>query len=36
LSDLGVSHPGSLVVVVSGSRDGVAGYTDRMRVLRIE
>ncbi|MBE1547328.1 pyruvate kinase [Mycobacterium sp. OAS707] len=36
LSALGVSHPGSLVVVVSGSRSGVAGYTDRMRVLRIE
>jgi pyruvate kinase len=36
LADLGISHPGSLVVVVSGSRDGVAGYTDRMRVLRIE
>jgi pyruvate kinase len=36
LSDLGISRPGSLVVVVSGSRSGVAGYTDRMRVLRIE
>lgn len=36
LSDLGIAHPGSLVVVVSGSRSGVAGYTDRMRVLRIE
>jgi pyruvate kinase len=36
LSDLGISHPGSLVVVVSGSRSGVSGYTDRMRVLRIE
>jgi pyruvate kinase len=36
LSELGISHPGSLVVVVSGSRSGVAGYTDRMRVLRIE
>jgi len=36
LSALGISHPGSLVVVVSGSRSGVAGYTDRMRVLRIE
>ena len=36
LSDLGISHPGGLVVVVSGSRSGVAGYTDRMRVLRIE
>jgi pyruvate kinase len=36
LADLGISHPGGLVVVVSGSRSGVAGYTDRMRVLRIE
>jgi pyruvate kinase len=36
LSALGVSQPGSLVVVVSGGRSGVAGYTDRMRVLRIE
>lgn len=36
LSDLGISNPCSLVVVVSGSRSGVAGYTDRMRVLRIE
>jgi pyruvate kinase len=36
LADLGISHPGSLVVVVSGGRSGVAGYTDRMRVLRIE
>jgi pyruvate kinase len=36
LSDLGIANPGSLVVVVSGSRSGVAGYTDRMRVLRIE
>ena len=36
LSALGISQPGSLVVVVSGSRSGVAGYTDRMRVLRIE
>jgi pyruvate kinase len=36
LADFGISHPGSLVVVVSGSRSGVSGYTDRMRVLRIE
>ena len=36
LSALGITQPGSLVVVVSGSRSGVAGYTDRMRVLRIE
>jgi len=36
LSDLGIAHPGGLVVVVSGSRSGVSGYTDRMRVLRIE
>src|ERR1700754_3110054 len=36
LAALGISHPGSLVVVVSGSRSGVSGYTDRMRVLRIE
>jgi pyruvate kinase len=36
LAALGISYPGSLVVVVSGSRSGVAGYTDRMRVLRIE
>ena len=36
LAALGISHPGSLVVVVSGSRSNVSGYTDRMRVLRIE
>src|SRR3984893_11851042 len=29
-------HPGDVVVVVSGSRNGVAGYTDSVRVLRIE
>lgn len=29
-------HPGDVVVVVSGSRSGVAGYTDSVRVLRIE
>jgi pyruvate kinase len=36
LSALGISHPGRLVVVVSGGRSGVAGYTDRMRVLRLD
>jgi hypothetical protein len=29
-------QPGSLVVVVSGSRSGVSGCTDSVRVLRIE
>ena len=33
---MGMCHPGSRVVVVSGSRSGVAGYTDSVRVLRIE
>jgi len=36
LTAMGICPPGSRVVVVSGSRRGVAGYTDRMRVLRIE
>jgi len=36
LSAFGIDRPGGLVVVVSGGRSGVAGYTDRMRVLRIE
>jgi pyruvate kinase len=36
LSAFGIEQPGSLVVVVSGGRSGVSGYTDRMRVLRIE
>jgi pyruvate kinase len=36
LSAFGIKRPGSLVVVVSGGRSGVSGYTDRMRVLRIE
>jgi len=29
-------NPGSRVVVVSGSRSGVAGCTDSVRVLRLE
>jgi pyruvate kinase len=33
---MGMCHSGSLVVVVSGSRSGVAGCTDSVRVLRIE
>jgi pyruvate kinase len=33
---MGACHPGDVVVVVSGSRSGVAGYTDSVRVLRIE
>jgi pyruvate kinase len=33
---MGTCHPGDVVVVVSGSRSGVAGYTDSVRVLRIE
>lgn len=36
LVGLGVCHPGDVVVVVSGSRSGVAGYTDSVRVLRVE
>jgi pyruvate kinase len=36
LVDMGTCHPGDVVVVVSGSRSGVAGYTDSVRVLRIE
>jgi pyruvate kinase len=36
LTAMGMCHPGSRVVVVSGSRTGVAGYTDSVRVLRIE
>jgi pyruvate kinase len=36
LAATGMSHPGSLVVVVSGSRSGVSGCTDSVRVLRIE
>ena len=36
LAAMGMRHPGSLVVVVSGSRSGVAGCTDSVRVLRIE
>jgi len=33
---MGACHPGDVVVVVSGSRSGVPGYTDSVRVLRIE
>jgi pyruvate kinase len=33
---MGTCRPGDVVVVVSGSRSGVAGYTDSVRVLRIE
>jgi pyruvate kinase len=36
LLGMGVCQPGDVVVVVSGSRSGVAGYTDSVRVLRIE
>ncbi len=36
LAAVGMRHPGSLVVVVSGSRSGVSGCTDSVRVLRIE
>ena len=36
LTAMGICPPGSLVVVVSGSRSGVAGYTDSVRVLRVE
>jgi pyruvate kinase len=36
LLGMGACHPGDVVVVVSGSRSGVAGYTDSVRVLRIE
>jgi pyruvate kinase len=36
LTDMGMCDPGSRVVVVSGSRTGVAGYTDSVRVLRME
>jgi pyruvate kinase len=36
LTAMGMCQPGSRVVVVSGSRTGVAGYTDSVRVLRIE
>ena len=36
LLGMGVCRPGDVVVVVSGSRSGVAGYTDSVRVLRIE
>jgi pyruvate kinase len=33
---MGMRHPGNLVVVVSGTRSGVSGCTDSVRVLRIE
>ena len=33
---MGSVPSGDVVVVVSGSRSGVAGYTDSVRVLRIE
>jgi len=36
LAAMGMCDPGSLIVVVSGSRSGVAGCTDSVRVLRIE
>jgi pyruvate kinase len=36
LTAMGMCTPGSRIVVVSGSRSGVAGYTDSVRVLRIE
>ena len=36
LTAMGMCNPGSRVVVVSGSRSGVAGYTDSVRVLRLE
>ena len=36
LTGMGMCDPGSRVVVVSGSRSGVAGCTDSVRVLRIE
>ncbi|MCW2513851.1 MAG: pyk [Mycobacterium sp.] len=36
LVGMGACHPGDVVVVVSGSRSGVAGYTDSVRVLRVE
>ena len=36
LIGMGACHPGDVVVVVSGSRSGVAGYTDSVRVLRVE
>jgi pyruvate kinase len=36
LTAMAICPPGSLVVVVSGSRRGVAGYTDSVRVLRVE
>jgi pyruvate kinase len=32
---MGMCHPGNVVVVVSGSRSGVPGSTDSVRVLRI-
>jgi pyruvate kinase len=36
LTAMGMCNPGSRVVVVSGSRSGVAGCTDSVRVLRLE
>jgi pyruvate kinase len=36
LVSMGACHPGDVVVVVSGSRSGVPGYTDSVRVLRVE
>ena len=36
LLSMGACHPGDVVVVVSGSRSGVPGYTDSVRVLRVE
>jgi pyruvate kinase len=35
LAAVGMCHTGSLVIVVSGSRSGVSGCTDSLRVLRI-
>lgn len=36
LLGMGACQPGDVVVVVSGSKGGVAGYTDSVRVLRVE
>jgi pyruvate kinase len=36
LTAMGMCNPGTRVVVVSGSRSGVAGCTDSVRVLRLE
>ena len=36
LLDMGTCRPGDAVIVVSGSRSGVPGSTDSLRVLRVE